>query len=63
MTIIKNHKSVSFVDTGWNQSSDYKWYCELKDGWKFTAGRMEGCSSLFFNTLHDFKLASPKFKK
>lgn len=60
MKTIKKHKAVAFYDEGWNQDSDYKHYCELKQGWRFTAGRMEGGTSLFFNTLSDFKLANPK---
>lgn len=59
MKTVKNHKAVAFYDAGWNQDSDYKHYVELKDGWVFSAGRMEGCSSLFFNTLADFKYAAP----
>jgi hypothetical protein len=57
---IRNHPSVKFADLGDNQGSDYKYYCELKEGWKFTSGRMEGCSSLFFNTVRDFREANPK---
>lgn len=62
MKTIIRHKAVAFYDTGWNQDSDYKHYCELKDGWVFGRGRMEGCSSLFFNTLNDFKAAEPMTK-
>tara|TARA_R110000772_G_scaffold45987_1_gene105094 strand:+ start:422 stop:613 length:192 start_codon:yes stop_codon:yes gene_type:complete len=58
-TIIK-HKAVESYDTGENQGSDYKHYVILKDGWKFTEGRCADCSSLFFNTLADFKDAQPE---
>lgn len=57
-TVIK-HEAVAYYDTGWNQGSDYKHYCELKKGWVFEHGRAEGCSSLFFNTLAEFRYATP----
>ena len=59
MKTVRNHKAVAFYDSGDNQSSDYKHYCELKTGWVFKTGRMAGCSSLFFNTLQDFRYAEP----
>jgi len=59
---VRQHKAVAKYDTGWNQDSDYKHYCELSEGWVFGRGRMEGCSSLFFNTLADFKYADPMTK-
>jgi hypothetical protein len=60
-TITKN-KAVAQYDTGDNQSSDYKHYVILKEGWQFTEGRCAGCSSLFFNTLQEFKDAQPEKK-
>jgi len=62
MKTVRQHKAVSKYDTGWNQDSDYKHYCELREGWVFGRGRMGGCSSLFFNTLDDFKDADPMTK-
>jgi len=62
MKKVRQHKAVAKYDTGWNQDSDYKHYCELSEGWVFGRGRMEGCSSLFFNTLADFKYADPMTK-
>ena len=63
MKTVKKHEAVALYDTGDNQGSDYKHYCELKEGWVFAYGRAEGCSSLFFNTLKEFAYAEPmRFK-
>lgn len=62
MKTITKHTAVAHYDTGENQGSDYKHYAELKEGWQFTEGRCAGCSSLFFNTLQEFKDALPERK-
>jgi len=59
MKTIKNNKAVKFFDSGCNQGSDYKYYCELKDEWCFATGKQAGCGSLFFNSIKDFKTANP----
>lgn len=56
---IRDHPAVESYDTGANQSSDYRHYVELKEGWVFTRGRNEGGSSLFFNNKADFDFAEP----
>jgi hypothetical protein len=56
---IRNHPAVAFYDSGANQSSDYRHYVELKDGWAFARGRNECCTSLFFNNRSDFNHADP----
>lgn len=57
----QTHPAIAFADFGENQSSDYKFYIELKSGWKFTWSKYEGCSSGFFNRVSEFNLCEPEF--
>ena len=55
-----NHPGVECVTRGESEGSDYRWYAELRDGWKFTCGRAEGCSTLFSNNRAEFDYACAK---
>lgn len=54
------HKSIENCYVGEDQGSDYQWWVELKAGWRFTEGRLEGCRWGGFNDQKSFDNASPE---
>ena len=60
---IRNHPGVEEALWGPNYGSDYKFDVALKDGWIFTAGRMAGTRSGFFNSVSEFRYSEPKQAK
>ena len=57
---IRNHPAVRYVVRGEVEGSDYRWFVELRDGWRFTAGAKEACTGGGFNTVEDFRYANAK---
>lgn len=51
--VILNHKAVAELDDC--SDSDYRYYVILKEGYVFSSGRNEGCSSMRFNSVADFR--------
>lgn len=56
---VTDHTAVKLCMFGPDTGSDYKYYVELKEGWKFKRGRMAVCGSGFFNSAADFLYAEP----
>ena len=56
---IKNHPAVESCEYGPDSGLDYKHDVFLRDGWVFSAGRMEGCQTGHFNSVADFEFAEP----
>ena len=61
-TAIK-HNGVAYYSSGEQQGSDYKHYIECREGWVVSRGRNQGSTSLFFNTLREFKYQQPVKKE
>ena len=59
---IKNHPAVESCEYGPDSGLDYKHDVFLKDGWVFSAGRMEGRQSGNFNSVAEFEYAEPMFE-
>ena len=60
---ISNHEATVFYTTGDVQSSDYRHYVELKEGWKFcfhNGNPSDYRGFLFFNNKSDFEFANPQ---
>lgn len=57
--VIKNHPAVEECTSGDAGGSDYKHDVWLKDGWKFSQGRLAGCQGGLFHTVQDFRNAKP----
>lgn len=60
---IKNHPAVESCEYGPDSGLDYKHDVFLKDGWVFSAGRMEGRQSGHFNSVAEFEYAEPERMK
>jgi hypothetical protein len=56
---IQQHAGVEEITSGDAEGSDYRYYVWLKDGWRFTSGRMAGCQGAFFQSVADFRYALP----
>jgi hypothetical protein len=57
---ILNHPGVKSVEDFSPYGDGYKHDVLLKDGWRFTGGRMAGCRDARINTVADFKYANPQ---
>ena len=56
---IANHPAVKECLDGEAEGFDYKYDVELKDGYVFKRGRMEGCNNARFHNVKDFLFAEP----
>lgn len=54
-----NHPAIKIVECGWDNGSDYKYEIVLNDGWQFVGWRSVHMG--FFNSVSEFKIASPTF--
>lgn len=52
---ITSHPAVLEVRDGFDEGFDYRYDVELKPGWRFASGRMDGCIFARFHTVQDFK--------
>lgn len=57
---ITGHPAVETCTSGEATGSDYRHDVWLRDGYRFTAGRMAGCQGAFFNSAADFAYANPQ---
>lgn len=56
--VIRNHPGVQESEA--SQDSDYKWEVFLKPGWAYSAGRLKGIRTGFFNSVSDFEYSAPR---
>lgn len=57
--LIGNHPAVEELLDGESQGFDYKYHVWLKEDWRFSNGRMEGCRTGNFQNVKDFFFAKP----